>query len=167
MPTADLQHFPIKVERAQRRGLIKKIASVEFRRRLVSAQKLWILDNYFDQFNGIPALEDALETASNLGELRINGWDGVDSEYVKDKVEYLKELILEANGGRIVPTVEWRNTLTQEIDLDLHDRFAIVDEELWHFGATVGGSHRSVTAFSRGWDAIATGAIQFFQDMWV
>ena len=33
----------------------------------------------------------------------------------------------------------------------VHDRFAIMDQEIWHFGAAVGGMHGSLSAFSRGW----------------
>jgi len=48
----------------------------------------------------------------------------------------------------------------------IHDRFAIVDDELWHFGATVGGFHASVNAASRGWSAVDSGAIEFFELAW-
>lgn len=48
----------------------------------------------------------------------------------------------------------------------LHDRFAIVDDELWHFGATVGGFHSEVNAASRGWSAVDSGAIEFFELVW-
>lgn len=33
----------------------------------------------------------------------------------------------------------------------VHDRFAIMDQEIWHFGAAVGGMHKKLSAFSRGW----------------
>lgn len=49
---------------------------------------------------------------------------------------------------------------------EVHDRFAIVDNELWHFGANVGGTHKSVNCFSRGWPAREYGAADFFQDYW-
>ncbi len=48
----------------------------------------------------------------------------------------------------------------------IHDRFAIVDDELWHFGATVGGFHASISAASRGWRAGDHGAIEFFEEIW-
>lgn len=48
----------------------------------------------------------------------------------------------------------------------VHDRFAIIDNELWHFGATVGGLHSLVNAATRGWDAEALDAIRFFNDAW-
>jgi hypothetical protein len=48
----------------------------------------------------------------------------------------------------------------------IHDRFAVIDDELWHFGASVGGFHSSVTAASRGWDAVDLGAVAFFEMAW-
>jgi hypothetical protein len=48
----------------------------------------------------------------------------------------------------------------------VHDRFAIIDNELWHFGATVGGLHNLVNAATRGWDAAAHDAVRFFNDAW-
>ncbi len=48
----------------------------------------------------------------------------------------------------------------------VHDRFAIIDDELWHFGATVGGLHNQVNAATRGWDAVTHDAVRFFNDAW-
>lgn len=48
----------------------------------------------------------------------------------------------------------------------VHDRFAVIDNELWHFGATVGGLHYQVNAATRGWDADARGAVRFFDEAW-
>lgn len=48
----------------------------------------------------------------------------------------------------------------------IHDRFAIVDDELWHFGGTVGGFHSSVSAASRGWRASDHNAVAFFEEIW-
>lgn len=48
----------------------------------------------------------------------------------------------------------------------LHDRFAIIDDELWHFGATVGGLHNLVNAASRGWDVDDHDAVRFFDNAW-
>ncbi len=35
--------------------------------------------------------------------------------------------------------------------IHIHDRFAIMDGEIWHCGAAVGGMHGSLNALSRGW----------------
>ncbi|MBP3819166.1 MAG: hypothetical protein J6H31_12790 [Butyrivibrio sp.] len=34
---------------------------------------------------------------------------------------------------------------------EIHDRFAVLDDEIWHFGGTVGGINPQLTAYSRGW----------------
>jgi len=48
----------------------------------------------------------------------------------------------------------------------VHDRFAIIDDELWHFGATVGGLHEHVNAVTRGWAADDHNAPDFFETAW-
>jgi hypothetical protein len=48
----------------------------------------------------------------------------------------------------------------------LHDRFAIIDDELWHFGATVGGLHSLMNAATRGWSADDHDALKFFENAW-
>jgi len=61
--------------------------------------------------------------------------------------------------------IEIRTHLTRECNF-VHDRFAIVDDELWHFGGTAGGFHAAVSAASRGWRAADHGAIDFFEEIW-
>lgn len=61
--------------------------------------------------------------------------------------------------------IEIRFTLNTEFPY-IHDRFAIIDNELWHFGATVGGLHNKVNAATRGWDADFHDAIRFFEIVW-
>ena len=33
----------------------------------------------------------------------------------------------------------------------MHDRFAVIDDAIWHFGATIGGMHECINAFSGPW----------------
>lgn len=47
-----------------------------------------------------------------------------------------------------------------------HDRFAVIDDELWHWGANVGGTHHEINAFSHGWSANDTLAIEYFERLW-
>ena len=61
--------------------------------------------------------------------------------------------------------IEIRTHLTKACDF-IHDRFAIVDDELWHFGGTAGGFHAAVSAASRGWRAADHGAFDFFEAIW-
>jgi hypothetical protein len=64
-----------------------------------------------------------------------------------------------------IATIDIRFTLGSAFPY-VHDRFAIIDNELWHFGATVGGLHSLVNATSRGWDAHAREAVRFFDEAW-
>lgn len=34
---------------------------------------------------------------------------------------------------------------------EIHDRFVLLDDEIWHFGGAVGGVNLHLTAYSRGW----------------
>lgn len=61
--------------------------------------------------------------------------------------------------------IEVRFTLTKYFPY-IHDRFAIIDDELWHFGATVGGFHELVNAATRGWSVHDHGALTFFDTAW-
>lgn len=47
-----------------------------------------------------------------------------------------------------------------------HDRFAVIDDELWHWGANVGGTHPDVNAYSRGWSADEVDAGAYFLRLW-
>lgn len=63
--------------------------------------------------------------------------------------------------------IDIKTTITSDNLNFIHDRFAIVDNELWHFGGTVGGYQKDVSAVSRGWCAWETGAIEFFELAWI
>ena len=61
--------------------------------------------------------------------------------------------------------VRWQflNGADQEM---VHDRFALVDDDLWHWGASVGGLHRGIHAVSHGWSDAAPGFRDLFLDLW-
>lgn len=66
------------------------------------------------------------------------------------------------NSGHVI---EVQFTLKKNFPY-IHDRFAIIDDELWHFGATVGGLHEHVNAATRGWAADDHNALAFFETAW-
>jgi hypothetical protein len=47
-----------------------------------------------------------------------------------------------------------------------HDRFALIDDELWHWGANVGGTHHEINAYSHGWSVHDTLATDYFERLW-
>jgi hypothetical protein len=56
------------------------------------------------------------------------------------------------------------NKATREVP-NIHDRFAVIDDVLWHCGATIGGLHDSINAMTFGWSAHTTHAIEFFNQL--
>jgi hypothetical protein len=71
---------------------------------------------------------------------------------------------INARPGRAI-VIQVKFTLARDFPY-MHDRFAIVDDELWHFGATVGGLHTLVNAATRGWRADDHKAVEFFETAW-
>ena len=83
--------------------------------------------------------------------------------------ELRKELTDTCNSDRLDGRrveVQWSSTLDKNSFPFLHDRFAILDGALWHFGSTVGGGHPGLTAVSGPWPAIETRAVAFFDECW-
>lgn len=92
--------------------------------------------------------------------------DAVEQAWIQKQFDILAAAINELKprrSGKI--TVEIQFTLGSRFPY-VHDRFAIIDDELWHFGATVGGLHPLVNAATRGWGAVTHDAVRFFQDAW-
>ena len=94
-----------------------------------------------------------------------NGNKEVDNDLAKKFQEHAEIINLFRPKGGGQCAIEVRFTLTQNFDY-IHDRFAIIDDELWHFGATVGGFHSQVSAATRGWRASDHGAVDFFELAW-
>lgn len=89
----------------------------------------------------------------------------IDDYFHKIPIEYIMHLKDEAQlrvyTGRKIKTVkeqlqqiEGKNIFLFQIleKLKIHDRYAILDSELFHFGSTVGGHEEHFTAYSCGWD---------------
>lgn len=163
---ADLTIFPERHDRYGRREGKMSVASLEFRLALRGARRLWILDPHFDIRFGIRPLQISL-VGTGIEQLLINGGKGgIQPGEARQAEAGLRAILSDNLGGKTAPLVEWRDDLAKDGEPDTHDRFAIVDNELWHFGATVGGSHPSINAFSRGWNAAETGAIRYFTELW-
>lgn len=86
-------------------------------------------------------------------------------KYIEDNFKQLQETVIELRGKLGTPINIELSFSLKDFNY-IHDRFAIVDDELWHFGATVGGFHRDVNAASRGWNAETLRAVRFFDLAW-
>ncbi|MDX7952433.1 hypothetical protein P7D22_14780 [Lichenihabitans sp. Uapishka_5] len=135
---------------------------------MASAQaRILIMDPKFNTSN-VDVLESAV-ALTDAPEIRVltERHGGVERDLIASVVSDLTGL---ANRRSPRPVAEIRVQWLPVLDKDefpyIHDRFAIVDEELWHFGATVGGAHPGLNAASRGWNAHDTRAIAFFDELW-
>lgn len=144
-----------------------------FKNAVMEAQKrLLVLDPYFDEV-GVDAVRYALEL-SHVREVRILTRE--DGTYGRQ--DLLQSINRNRTDGLYVD-VQWVNYVrprkrkkssyvrTDDVPaFPLHDRYAIVDDALWHFGATVGGAHECINAASGPWSAVKTRAVKFFDEWW-
>ncbi|MDI1278012.1 hypothetical protein [Methylobacter sp.] len=89
----------------------------------------------------------------------------VDNDVAKQFQEHAEIINTYRLRGTAQCVIEARFNLVQHFD-HVHNRFAIIDDELWHFGATVGGFHSQVSAATRGWRASDHGSEEFFELAW-
>ncbi len=105
-----------------------------------ATQQIYILDPHFDEPVGIRGVWDYI-VYSNAGvKILVSKTDSK-----KDLQKWLKD--------HPDPKQEIRSVDIRKTDLEFHDRFAVVDSELWHFGSTVGGAQPQFSAVTRGWSA--------------
>jgi len=145
-----------------------------FRDAVIKAQeRIWMVDEYLlvsekrKPNNRIETISTWLQNDINANDIRLltKHHDEIDIDAL-DKFKLRADAINNSRPRNPVKcNIEIKTNLSNKIDY-LHDRFAIIDDELWHFGATVGGFHSSVNAVSRGWRASEHGAIEFFEFLW-
>lgn len=127
-----------------------------------SLECILVLDPHFDDV-GVNALAPALASsqAKDIRLLTAGGQEERDS--MKPILQDFRNLNPHQNG---TTQIFWRIGLDKYSYPFLHDRFAVVDSALWHFGSTVGGGHRGLTAASGPWSATETLGQEFFEDCW-
>lgn len=140
-----------------------------------SVEKVWLIDEYiFIPDANKSKIDDRISTIIDWFPDYIIASDikiltKQNNEVSEEGLEIFKDREIEINSkrnkGSIKCNIEVNTNLSKRFNY-IHDRFAIIDDELWHFGATVGGFHASVTATSRGWNAEETGAVGFFELAW-
>lgn len=148
--------------KAPKNGTVLKL--VEFEKAVEKAEIcILVLDLHFDA-SGFHALENSIPSSEASDVRLLTGGD-----IKKEKREELRiELTQYCNLYRVRPHREvlWKATLDKHRFPFPHDRFAIVDGSLWHFGSTVGGGHPGLTAASGPWSATGTHAKKFFDECW-
>lgn len=165
----DAPQFPVMEEIHERRnlhhqGIVLKLVAFEVAVESAMARVL-VLDSHFDEV-GVNALRSALSRSQALDIRLLTSRSGIDDQ---DRERWRKELVDYRNLNWSGPggvEVRWSTNLDRHSFPFLHDRFAIVDDGLWHFGSTVGGGHPGLTAASGPWPASDTRAVEFFEECW-
>lgn len=168
--------FPTSTAAWERKHSNEPVPLQKFSMAVADAQeRVWIVDEYFlipEKGKGSPAdrVEKILTwlplclAASDI-RLLTKRHQEVSEEDLKKFQQRAREISNYVARREKECCIEIRMHLTRECDF-IHDRFAIVDDELWHFGGTAGGFHAAVSAASRGWRAADHGAIDFFEKIW-
>ena len=145
-------------------GIVLKLVAFEVAVEIALARVL-VLDPHFDEV-GVNVLGLALSRSNALDVRLLTGRSDIDD---KDRERWRMTLVQYLNSNRSDPggvEVRWSTKLDKHYFPFLHDRFAIVDDGLWHFGSTVGGGHPGLTAASGPWPASDTRAVEFFEECW-
>jgi phosphatidylserine/phosphatidylglycerophosphate/cardiolipin synthase-like enzyme len=178
MPNGDRDCFPDMTAIAARKSASRRNPLATFGEAVSQAQdRVWVIDPYFlypdkgsrqDRIDRILCWMPQTMLANNIRFLTKshNTTDNneVDNDLAKQFQEHAELINMCRSKGAGKCVIAVRFTLTQNFDY-VHDRFAIIDE-LWHFGATVGGFHSLVSAATRGWRASDHGAEEFFNLAW-
>ena len=169
MESHDAPHFPDEYEIRGRRQIIEagnELSLRAFEEAVEGAEvHVFVLDHHFDK-QGADVLGGAL-MLSQVRDVRLLTGRGSLADADREELEnMLTQSCNEERHDNRPVAVRWRATLSTHGYPFLHDRFAIIDEALWHFGATVGGGYSGLTAVSGPWSATATRAIDFFEECW-
>ena len=127
-----------------------------------SVNCILVLDPFFDDI-GVEALGLALASSAASDIRLLTGGRRDESEGRRRTLEEFRNL---DRIGSDRTQVRWSTLLNKDLFPFLHDRFAVVDGALWHFGSTVGGGHSGLTAASGPWPEYETRGKRFFEECW-
>ncbi len=179
MPNGDRDRFPNMAAIVARKSAIQPNPLATFGEAVSQAQgRIWVIDPYFldagegsrqDRISSILRWMPETMPANDIKFLtksqNSNGNKEIDNDLAKEFREHAALINMFRPKGASKCVIEVRFTLKTNFDY-MHDRFAIIDDELWHFGATVGGFHSLVSAATRGWRVSDHGAEEFFNLAW-
>lgn len=161
---ADLECFPEEHSYREREKLgLGGAMSRVFRNAVrLASDRVWLLDEQLlrddksvrllaQLFGNTGARDIRIVTASKEGAAERAKW-------LRDLEKDLQE---SSRGGP--PRIQIFLNFNKAIGVpNVHDRFAVIDNVLWHCGATIGGLHNAINAMTFGWSAHTTHAIDFF-----
>ena len=102
-----------------------------------------VLDPHFGVCD-VEVLKDALSLSRAWDIRLLTGRDATKrEERERRRRDMTQSLNMNRSASRRVE-VQWRATLDKSAFPFLHDRFAIIDGAVWHFGSTVGGRDKGI-----------------------
>lgn len=107
-------------------------------------------DPYFAPIHYYRMITELKNLSASIG----SGANKIIRIYGKNNIPALKscETAVKKSAPQVYNTCSIEiGILPSSKSIDVHDRFAIMDGEIWHCGAAVGGMHEAVSAVSRGW----------------
>lgn len=165
-------HFPEYDAIMARYGVDDVRLVKEFEKAISTAQRVWIIDKHlFSEDGKNPVHSRRIKKVVNwfltsqIQTIRILTGHHDEQAEIEKEFEDLEEFVTDDRARVDAPLKVELSFALKDFDY-IHDRFAMIDDELWHFGATVGGFHRDVNAASRGWSAETHKAVQFFDTAW-
>lgn len=168
-------HFPTLGEAWVRKNSDNPVHLKEFCNAVADAQeRVWIVDDYLlkpksaSLTKRIEQILGWLPLSLAASDIRLltRQTEGIAEIELKKFQEHAQSINNHAIRREKLCSIQIKLHLSDRSCDFIHDRFAIIDDELWHFGGTVGGLHAHVSAASRGWRAADHGAIKFFEDIW-
>ncbi len=117
-----------------------------FWRTFENSKKITIIDKYLSEKELFKICEivEKWKEEKTLAERELSIY--LYKPEIKQEQKEILKLILELMGSKC----NIYSAKKEHRDL-LHDRFAIIDNQMFHFGGTVGGFQQGFTAFSYGW----------------
>lgn len=175
----DLQKFNVRLHSSKNlrktleniKDLNKKNSKIRFSESFIDSileakDRIWLIDGYLHWADEKDKNNTKLKALIEIIELRMEYVTQVRFYFKQDKYQDSIEEILNKFNH------ELKHKYNKIIDYrffsyeNIHDRFAIIDDVLWHFGSDVGATNPSLNATSYGWDANYLKAIEFFDEFW-
>lgn len=150
-------------------GKVELAAFVE--RAWAARDRFWVLDPHFFEY-GLHGAQLALSQSKILDVRFLTEPLKKESKKCKSDVDTTIRRAWSAGypEGTRVPvgtTFQWRDRLQGPDSYPfVHDRFVILDDQLWHFGFAACGSSKHLSAATGPWDAQVTGAALFYSRLW-
>lgn len=153
----------------------QNLVSPEFLKSLEqSKDRVWFLDGYLINNYITNETKKGKNVVVQILDSIVSNSHGIEVKFFLRKVEGSKkieqvfkeknDLIIELHNNQVNTEIKYKY-ITKDFK-QIHDRFAVIDNQLWHFGSDIGSSLPDFHATSFGWDAEELQVDKFFKELW-